>query len=71
MALALDGPNDDDATFEEGGFVFCINKELLEKVEAVKLDITYMGFSVEPRTPLASSGGGACGGCASAGGCSV
>lgn len=64
LALALDGPNDDDAVFDESGFTFCINKELLEKVEAVKLDLNHMGFSVEPRLPLPQAEGGGCGGCA-------
>lgn len=73
MALALDGPNDEDMVFDESGFTFCINKELLEKVEAVKLDLGYMGFSVEPRVPLASAGDGSggCGGCAGSSSCSV
>ena len=71
--MALDGPKDDDSVFEEGGFTFCINKELLEKVEAVTLDLSYMGFSVEPRVPLAAPAGGEskCGGCSGSSSCNV
>lgn len=66
--MALDEPNNEDSVFEEGGFTFCINKELLKTVEGVKLDLNYMGFSVEPNKPLASSGS-SCGGCSSSGSC--
>lgn len=68
LALALDAPGDDDQVFTEQGHTFCINKELLEQTGAVKVDLTYMGFTVESANELEGSGGG-CGGCASAGGC--
>ena len=69
--MALDEPNDDDKVFEEGGFKFCINSELLEKIGGVTLDLTYMGFAVEPQIPLASAGGSSCGGCSGSSSCSV
>ena len=69
LALALDAPGDDDQVFTEQGHTFCINKELLSQTGAVKVDLTYMGFTVESANELEGSGGG-CGGCASAGGCS-
>ena len=50
LVLALDEPGDEDARFEQDGFAFCINKELL-------------GFTVTPEVPLPSSGGSSCGGC--------
>ena len=51
---------------DQGGFTFCINKELLAQVEGVKIDLSYMGFTVEPTVPLPQTGGG-CSGCS--GGC--
>ncbi|WP_165070847.1 IscA/HesB family protein [Desulfovibrio sp. ZJ200] len=64
LALALDAATDQDQAEEQGGFTFCINKELLAKVQGVKIDLTYMGFVVEPAAPLPQSGG--CGGCCGA-----
>lgn len=64
--MALDESNDQDQTEEQGGFTFCINKDLLNQVQGVKIDLTYMGFAVEPEVPLsASDGGSACGYCSS------
>lgn len=64
--MALDEPNDQDQTEEQGGFTFCINKDLLNQVQGIKIDLTYMGFAVEPKVPLsASDGGSACGSCSS------
>jgi hypothetical protein len=70
--LALDGPTDADEQFNEGGFSFCINKELLARIGGVTIDMTYMGFLVNPTIPLQSSGASsACGGCAGSTSCSV
>jgi len=66
--LALDEPNDDDTVFNEKEFTFCINTGLLAQTGAVKIDLSYMGFSVESANPM-SSGGSSCGGCSSAGNC--
>lgn len=66
LALALDAANDGDMSEEQSGFTFCINKELLAQVEGVKIDLTHMGFVVEPTVPLPQAGGG-CSGCS--GGC--
>ena len=49
---------------EEQGFAFCIAKDLLAQIKGVTIDLTYMGFTVDPEVPLASSGGG-CGSCGS------
>lgn len=68
--LALDEPGDADVTFENQGYSLCIEKSLLAQVSSVTIDYSYMGFSVEPETALAGSGGGGCSGCASSGGCS-
>jgi Fe-S cluster assembly iron-binding protein IscA len=67
LALALDAPGDDDAVFDENGYVFCIDKELQEHAGDVKVDLTPMGFIVESANEI--GGGGGCSGCASAGGC--
>jgi len=70
--LALDEPTEDDEKFAEGGFSFCVNKELLAKIGGVKIDLTYMGFMVDPTIPLQSSNASsACGGCAGSTSCSV
>ena len=64
LALALDSATDEDQSDEQGGFTFCINKDLLAQVEGVKIDLTPMGFMVEPNVPLPQSDGGCsdCGG---------
>jgi hypothetical protein len=70
--LALDGPTDADKEFNEGGFSFCINKELLAKIGGATIDMTYMGFIVNPAIPLQSTGASsACGGCAGSTTCST
>ncbi|MDR3357494.1 MAG: IscA/HesB family protein [Desulfovibrio sp.] len=68
LALALDEPDNDDHAEDNGGFTFCIKKDLLGQIQGVKVDLTYMGFAVEPLVPLEGTGG-ACGGCAGASGC--
>ena len=63
LALALDEPGEDDETSEDNGLTLCINKELAEKVGAVTVGMTHMGFVVESEIPLPSGGNG--GGCSS------
>lgn len=70
LALAIDEPGPDDVTEEAGGFSFCINKALLEQIKSAKIDLSPMGFVVEPENPLPDTGntggcGGCCGGCGS------
>ncbi len=67
--MALDEPNDKDEVFEENGYKIVMEKELFEQAKPIKVDVSYMGFSVESNLQL---GGGACGtgGCAS-GSCGV
>lgn len=66
LALALDTPNDDDKVFDDRGYSFCINSELLDHAKNIKVDFSAMGFSIESALPM---GGGGCSGCA--GGCST
>ena len=63
LVLALDEPGDEDARFGQDGFAFCINKELLQQVKSISIDLSYLGFTVTPEVPLPSSGGSSCGGC--------
>jgi Uncharacterized conserved protein len=63
LALALDEPSDEDTTFDQAGYQFCVNKALLEAAKTVTIDCSAMGFTVESEV---SFGGG--GGCASCGG---
>ena len=65
LALALDTPTESDAVFDEKGFYFIVDADLFSAAKAIKVDFTYMGFSVESEIPLASSGGCSCcsGGC--------
>lgn len=67
LTLALDEAKDDDEKLEAQGFAFCIARDLLEQIKSVTIDLSYMGFTVEPEVPLPSSGGGcgSCGGCGS------
>lgn len=66
LALALDNPGDDDRSFDEAGYSFCINTDLFEQTGDISVDVTHMGFAIESANPI---GGGGCCGCASAGGC--
>lgn len=66
--MALDEPDSQDQTEEQGGYTFCMGKELVKEVQGAKIDLTYMGFAVDPVVPFASaSSGGGCGSCG--GGC--
>ena len=66
LALALDAATEEDMSEDQGGFTFCINSALLTEVQGVKIDLTYMGFAVEPVVPFASEGnGGGCSSCSS------
>lgn len=67
LALALDEPNDEDQAFQVDGYTFCVNKELLTTIGGATVDLSYMGFTVEPTIPL-PGGGGCGGGCAGCGG---
>jgi Fe-S cluster assembly iron-binding protein IscA len=65
LALALDTPAESDAVFAEKGFSFIIDADLFAAAKGIKVDFTYMGFSVESEIPLVSPGGCSCcsGGC--------
>lgn len=76
LALALDEPGTEDATVEDEGILFCINKELLSRIGSASIGLTPMGFIIEPEIPFPNMGGGCCasnggvcGSCGSGGGC--
>lgn len=65
LALALDEANSNDATAEAAGFTFAIEKTLLKQIKSVSIDLTYMGFTVEPEQALPVEEGSSCGSCCS------
>lgn len=68
LNIALDSPTDSDVVEKVDTLSFCIDKKLLDEVKSVKIDLSYMGFIVEPEVPLAVPEG-MVGGCASCAGC--
>ena len=70
LSLALDESKSDDTTMEVDGFDFCIETSLLDQIGGATIDITYLGFNVEPDNPLNSSGSSGCSSCSS-GSCSI
>lgn len=70
MGMALDGPKEDDETFNDNGITYVINSQLLEQVKPVNVDYidTPMGAGFKISSNLAS--GGSCGtSCGSGGSC--
>lgn len=57
LALALDQPGDEDKVFDNNGYSFCVNTELMDAAKNIKVDFSGMGFSVESELEL---GGGGC-----------
>ena len=49
------------------GFSFCMDKTLLESIGGATIDISYMGFTIEPDKPLASEAGGEGASCSTCG----
>lgn len=66
LSLALDQPGEDDKVFDQKGFSFCVNSELMEAAKNITVDFSDLGFSVQSELNL---GGGGCS-CSSSGGCS-
>ncbi len=63
--MALDEPQDDDTVIEKDGFKFCVNKELMDEATGINVNVSYMGFEIEPVKPFASAGGGCGSSCGS------
>lgn len=70
LSLALDESKSDDTTLEVEGFSFCIETSLLNQIGSATIDISYMGFTIEPEKPL-NSGDSGCSSCGSGGSCSI
>lgn len=68
MGMALDGPKEDDETFNDNGITYVINSQLFEQVKPVNVDYidTPMGAGFKISANLAS--GGSCGTSCSCGG---
>lgn len=63
LALALDEAGDDDIVMEEKGFTFCAGKRLWEEIGGATIDLSYMGFTVQPDKPLPGAGASGCASC--------
>lgn len=64
LALALDEPREEDKVFDDKGYSFCINSELLSSAKNIRVDFSPMGFSIDSELQL---GGGGCSGCSGCG----
>ena len=62
--MALDGPKDDDKTFENKGLTFVINNDLFEKVRPVTVEYVSTpmgaGFRIASNLAAADSCGSSC-----------
>lgn len=64
LALALDEPREEDKVFDDKGYSFCVNSELLDSAKKIRVDFSPMGFFIDSELEL---GGGGCGGCSGCG----
>ncbi|GAB7080226.1 hypothetical protein JCM14635_18990 [Megalodesulfovibrio paquesii] len=67
--MALDEPNDKDEVFTQGSYSIVMERELFNQAKPLRIDVSYMGFSVESSLQL--GGGGCSSGSCSGGSCSV
>lgn len=63
LSLALDEAMEDDEVMHDADFTFCVNKKLWEETGGATIDLSYMGFTVEPVHPLPGAGASGCAGC--------
>lgn len=66
LALALDQPGEADKVFDQKGYTFCVNEELLDAAKNIKVDFSDLGFSIQSELALGAPNG-ACGGCTGCG----
>ncbi len=64
--MALDEPKDTDDVFNQDGYSFLVEKELMQKAQPITVDLSYMGFQIHSNLEL----GGGCGSSCSTGSCS-
>lgn len=70
LALALDEPSDADDSFDVQGYQFIVDKELAAQAAPMRVDMSYMGFTVHSSLELGGGGGCGCsGGSCSSGSC--
>ncbi len=66
LVLTEDEAKEDDTVIELAPFTFCVNTSLLEESQGMEIDVSYMGFTIEPKKHFVKSPD--CGMCAT--GCS-
>lgn len=69
LSLALDENRDGDESFENEGFTFLVQKDLLAQTGNIRIDMTGYGFSVDSENPVEGGGGSCSSGSCSSGGC--
>ena len=68
LELMLDNAQEEDMTYEVSGYRFCFHKDLMKKCGAVTIDLSDVGFVVEPSIPFVKrtlSCNSQCGSCSS------
>jgi Fe-S cluster assembly iron-binding protein IscA len=62
--MALDEPRDNDEVFDDKGLKYVIEKELLEKVQPIRVDFVNSpmgsGFNISSNMPVGASCGSSC-----------
>ncbi|MDQ7831340.1 MAG: IscA/HesB family protein [Desulfovibrionaceae bacterium] len=69
LALALDEAKDTDDLFDVDGYNFIVDKELSAQAAPMRVDMSYMGFTVQSSLQLGDGGCGCSGGSCSSGSC--
>ncbi len=69
LALALDEAKDTDDQFDVDGYHFIVDKELSAQAAPMRVDMSYMGFTVQSSLQLGDGGCGCSGGSCSSGSC--
>jgi len=69
LALALDEAKDTDDQFDVEGYNFIVDKELAAQAAPMRVDMSYMGFTVQSSLQLGDGGCGCSGGSCSSGSC--
>ncbi len=63
--MALDELKDTDVAYDIDGFKYIVDKDFIEKTQAIKIDFNHFGFKVTSGMDL----GGGCSSCTTAGSC--
>jgi Fe-S cluster assembly iron-binding protein IscA len=46
FAMALDEPNDSDEVFEIDGFIYVVNRQMLNEIQPITVDFKTIGFRI-------------------------